>query len=162
MKDALQGFNSTVLAYGQTGSGKTYTMYAKEGISLLKDLESEHIGIVPRVATEIFVALSSRMNNENLRSQSGVEANSEYSITLQMIEIYQESFVDLLCHQPVLTGDHLIDNRIQFQSKELKIKESSSRGTYIQGLTSARITSSDEILKLISQGERNRHVNSTR
>ena len=153
VKDALEGFNSTVLAYGQTGSGKTYTMYAKEGISLPKDLESEHIGIVPRVAIEIFNSMSKLKSKENLGSQSGEEANSEYLITLQMIEIYQEQFVDLLCSQPVLTGDHLIDNQIEHQSKELKIKESINRGTYIQGLTSATVTSSEEIIKLISFGE---------
>ena len=68
VKDALEGFNSTVLAYGQTGSGKTYTMYAKEGISLPKDLESEHIGIVPRVAIEIFNTMSKLKTKENLGS----------------------------------------------------------------------------------------------
>ena len=131
VQDALKGFNSTVMAYGQTGSGKTYTMYAKESICLLKDLDSEHVGVVPRVAVDIFNAISQVKNKDTLGSQSGEEASSEIRVTLQMIEIYQEQFVDLLCTQPVLTGDHLIDDQIAFQNKELKIKESATRGTYI-------------------------------
>jgi kinesin family protein 15 len=55
--DALCGYNSTVLAYGQTGSGKTFTMFGKENIDIMNDLKNgfmENVGIIPRVAKEIF------------------------------------------------------------------------------------------------------------
>jgi hypothetical protein len=44
------GYNATILAYGQTGSGKTHTM----GTGSVKNLDSESIGIVPRVFEFIF------------------------------------------------------------------------------------------------------------
>lgn len=31
IKNALQGFNSTVFIYGMTGAGKTYTMFGNIG-----------------------------------------------------------------------------------------------------------------------------------
>ena len=62
----------------------------------------------------------------------------------------------------MLTGDHLIDDRIKRPTKELKIKESMVKGTYIDGLTAANISSADEIIELLNLGELNRHVNSTK
>ena len=55
-----------------------------------------------------------------------------------MVEIYQEQLVDLLQKQPELTGDHLIDDQMT-KNDDLKIKECSNRGIFVEGLTQAKI-----------------------
>ncbi|KAM7407996.1 hypothetical protein PAMA_003637 [Pampus argenteus] len=47
VKDVLGGYNGTIFAYGQTSSGKTHTMEGK-----LHD--PQLMGIIPRIATDIF------------------------------------------------------------------------------------------------------------
>jgi centromeric protein E len=61
----------------------------------------------------------------------------------------------------MLTGDHLIDDQIKGPNREVKLKESMKRGTFISGATSARISNAEEIVQLLNLGELNRHVNST-
>ena len=74
--EVLQGFNCTVFAYGQTGTGKTYTM---EG-----DISSEDKkGIIPRAVDTIFQRLEAR-------------AESEFSVKVSFLEIYNEDLSDLL------------------------------------------------------------------
>ena len=135
----MKGYNSTVLAYGQTGSGKTYTMYG--------GLDHEQ-GLIPRLAKQLIDATHAR----NLFKDS-----SRYKISLSMLEIYQEQFIDLLLCQPVLTGDHLIDDNLVMTQNTISIKENQ-----INGLTEVDISSLDEILQLLKLGEQNRHVNSTK
>ncbi len=76
VEEVLQGFNCTVFAYGQTGTGKTYTM---EG-----DITSEEKrGIIPRAVDTIFTRLQGR-------------EDSEFSVKVSFLEIYNESLRDLL------------------------------------------------------------------
>jgi protein-disulfide isomerase-like protein with CxxC motif len=56
----------------------------------------------------------------------------------------------------------LLDDNQNIVVKELRIKETVQRGTYVEGLTIAQITDVSEIVKLLSLGEKNRHVNSTK
>ena len=86
--EMLQGYNCTVFAYGQTGTGKTYTMSGD--LNILGDLESqdkillgEHAGIIPRVLVELFKQLTT-------------EDNSEYSVKVSFLELYNEKLKDLL------------------------------------------------------------------
>ena len=74
-----------------------------------------------------------------------------------MVEIYQEQFIDLLLCQPMLTGDHLIDDNLIFNPSSISIKENK-----IEGLTEVDISSFEEISQLLKLGEQNRHVNTTR
>lgn len=78
IQDIMQGYNGTIFAYGQTGSGKTFTMY---GENIFDDSMR---GIVPRAARQIF----DHILMEDLEI--------EYSIRVQMIEIYKETLRDLL------------------------------------------------------------------
>ena len=79
-----------------------------------------------------------------------------------MVEIYQEQLIDLLSFQPVYTGDHLIDDYNKGSVRELKIKESSTHGTFVEGLTTASIISEDEMIDILRVGENNRHMSSTK
>jgi len=67
------------------------------------------MGIVPRAARQIF---------DHIKDQ---DLEIEYSIRVQMIEIYKETLSDLL---------HNSNER----APELKIKEDPKRGTYVEGL----------------------------
>ena len=40
----------------------------------------------------------------------------------------------------------------------LKIKESNVRGTYVEGLSSINVISEQELLEVLTMGEKNRHV----
>jgi hypothetical protein len=67
-----------------------------------------------------------------------------------MLEIYQENIRDLLI-QPN-----------SFVNSELKVKESPKRGIYVEGLTEVFIVNEMEMLQLLSIGNQNRHVASTK
>lgn len=74
--------------------------------------------------------------------------------------------MDLLNMRQVLTGDHLKDEHLISMKKDLRLKErlekDGSSSTYVDGLTCATISSYKEINQLISLGEKNRHVSSTK
>ena len=65
------------MAYGQTSSGKTFTM---QGVFMKDDLK----GIVPRITNTIFQTITES------------EESLEFTVTLQMCEIYCEQVRDLL------------------------------------------------------------------
>jgi kinesin family protein 5 len=104
-----------------------------------EDIFDENLkGIVPRAARQIF---------DHIREQ---EIEVEYSIRVQMIEIYKETLRDLL-HNANERGP----------APELKIKEYPKRGTYVEGLSDACIVNEEEIMSVICTGETMRHVAST-
>lgn len=70
----LDGYNVCIFAYGQTGSGKTYTM---EGYG-------EQVGVSPRAIAEL------------LNQVESMQDKYSYSLTLSMLEIYNETIRDLL------------------------------------------------------------------
>lgn len=61
------GYNVCVFAYGQTGSGKTFTIYGS----------ADKPGLTPRGVTELF---------KQIEADAG---KSNYSVRLQMLELYQ-------------------------------------------------------------------------
>mmetsp|Transcript_40598 Transcript_40598/g.80216 ORF Transcript_40598/g.80216 Transcript_40598/m.80216 type:complete len:756 (-) Transcript_40598:199-2466(-) len=67
----LDGYNGAVIAYGQTGSGKTHTVIGTP----------EHAGVIPRAVEAIFASLRSK---------------NEWSVTVSVLEIYNERARDLL------------------------------------------------------------------
>lgn len=84
LNEVMMGYNCTIFAYGQTGTGKTYTMegHRVEGNfrSYKDDPES---GIIPRTLHQIFEILESQ--------------ETEYSVKVSSIELYNEELRDLLC-----------------------------------------------------------------
>ncbi|KAK3099287.1 hypothetical protein FSP39_002071 [Pinctada imbricata] len=87
IKHIFKGYNGTVFAYGQTGSGKTYTMGGSINSNIMGGslhIDSDTMGIIPRVLMELF---------------KGIEEieDSEFSICVSYLEVYNESINDLLC-----------------------------------------------------------------
>ncbi|OAD02129.1 hypothetical protein MUCCIDRAFT_153275 [Mucor lusitanicus CBS 277.49] len=78
----VSGYNATILAYGQTGSGKTYSM----GTSTTADFSSEHVGIVPRFADNLFRWIKCQPDT----------SNTQYCVKVSFLELYNEDIIDLL------------------------------------------------------------------
>jgi hypothetical protein len=70
----LDGYNVCIFAYGQTGSGKTFTMEGSAG----------NRGVSPRAIAELLGQIES------------MKDNFVYTVTLSMLEIYNETILDLL------------------------------------------------------------------
>ncbi|XP_065566574.1 kinesin-like protein KIF28P isoform X2 [Artemia franciscana] len=71
VKNALDGYNSTLFAYGQTGSGKSYTVMGY----------GPNKGIVPLFCESLFSALE--------------ESGNTFEVSVSMMEIYNERVRDL-------------------------------------------------------------------
>nr|GMD29209.1 kinesin-like protein KIN12A [Ipomoea batatas] len=54
VKDALAGYNTSLLAYGQTGSGKTYTLWGPPSAMVETPSTNCLQGIVPRIFQMLF------------------------------------------------------------------------------------------------------------
>ena len=77
VQSAMDGFHSCIFAYGQTGSGKTYTMQGPP----------EDPGVYTRALHELFTVVDQR------------EQTHKYTMTVSMVEIYNETIRDLLCEE---------------------------------------------------------------
>eukprot|EP01039_Chlorochromonas_danica_P008825 gene8825-9728_t len=119
----LDGFNVCIFAYGQTGSGKTYTM---EGYG-------DQVGVSPRALAELF-----RQVNELAESWT-------YTLTLSMLEIYNETIRDLLD-----TGKSGVKDKLEIRQ--------TPEGNTVPGLTEVTITNMEQVSQLMSLGKENRAV----
>ena len=129
----MEGYNGTIFAYGQTGSGKTFTMYGDYRSEFITE---ESKGLIPRAAHQICTAIIEQsLQIENI-------------IKISMVEIYKEKLRDLL-QDP------------NAPEIELKIKEDTRRGTYVEGLIAESIATEEELLSIIYRGETMRHLAST-
>jgi kinesin family protein C2/C3 len=74
----LDGYNVCIFAYGQTGSGKTFTMEGSAG----------NKGVSPRAIEELLSQIEQAKDS------------CTYAVTLSMLEIYNETILDLLPLNP--------------------------------------------------------------
>lgn len=77
----------------------------------LKNGFMENVGIIPRVAQEIFKKIQMIGEQCNFSRQ--------FKVSVQMVEIYKENLIDLLTPCPPLTGDHIIDDQILKKMEKL-------------------------------------------
>ncbi|XP_030409844.1 kinesin-like protein KIFC2 [Gopherus evgoodei] len=117
----LDGYNVCIFAYGQTGSGKTYTM---EGVP-------EDPGINQRALQALY---------QEMEARAGLW---KYSVTLSMVEIYNEVIRDLLGKEPQ-------------EKLDIKLNPDGSGQLHVPGLTSVEVQGLREIRKMLSLGKRNR------
>ncbi|EGR27712.1 kinesin motor domain protein [Ichthyophthirius multifiliis] len=91
-------------------------------------------GIIPRSIEHIFKTINT------------CQFDIEFILTCSMLEIYKETLYDLL----------------SVQKQDLKIKESTTRGIYVEGLTQLSVGAQNELLTILELGEQARKVSATR
>lgn len=128
--DFLQGSNVTILAYGQTGLGKTHTMCG--------DLTGDGAGIIPRVLSRLFSALT-----------------SDYMVKMSCVELYNEELKDLIDDDlgllPVRTKLRLVpDNNREVATPK------------IQNLCELTLDSAEMALKIVEKCLGKRRVGATK
>uniref|UniRef100_A0A8C0ISQ9 Kinesin motor domain-containing protein n=1 Tax=Chelonoidis abingdonii TaxID=106734 RepID=A0A8C0ISQ9_CHEAB len=106
----LDGYNVCIFAYGQTGSGKTYTM---EGVP-------EDPGINQRALQALY---------QEMEARAGLW---KYSVTLSVVEIYNEAIRDLLGKEPQ-------------EKLDIKLNPDGSGQLHVPGLTSVEVQGLREI-----------------
>eukprot|EP01147_Barroeca_monosierra_P004560 gene4560-6761_t len=120
----IDGFNVCIFAYGQTGSGKTFTM----------DGPDSNPGLNRRALGHLFEIVKEKQNDWC------------YEIEVSVLEIYNETVVDLLADKP--------------SKKGLEIRHGKD-GPYVEGLSTHVVSSADEVRNYFHQAQRLRSTSST-
>lgn len=95
-------------------------------------------GIVPMACEEIFQ-----------RIEANADKDKSYEVTVSMVEIYNEKVQDLLI------------NPSKRPPNGLKIREHTSLGVYVEGLSKHPVNSYHAIEAKMDEGSRNRTIGST-
>jgi kinesin family protein 6/9 len=127
---ALEGYNGCIFAYGQTGAGKTHTMTGN------LDGGSSNYGISAQAAVHLFSKMKNTFDNISFR--------------LSIVEIYNETLLDLLVDLPSHNGINSIRSK-------LNIIETDG-GVVIPGLHIMPIDTIDDTLTLLMEAQANRAV----
>ncbi|KAF3453356.1 hypothetical protein FNV43_RR03796 [Rhamnella rubrinervis] len=138
VKNALAGYNTSILSYGQSGSGKTYTMWGPPSAMVDDPSPRSHQGIVPRT----FQMLFSEIDKERENSE-GKQIN--YQCRCSFLEIYNEQIGDLL--DPT--------------QRNLEIKDDPKNGLYVENLTEEYVTSYEDVMQILIKGLSSRKVGAT-
>ncbi|KAL2472909.1 Kinesin motor family protein [Forsythia ovata] len=138
VKDALSGYNTSLLAYGQTGSGKTYTMWGPPSAMVEGPSASGLQGIVPRIFQSLFYEIQKEQENSD-----GKQIN--YQCRCSFLEIYNEKIGDLL--DPT--------------QRNLQIKDDAKNGFYVENLTEEYVTSYEDVIQILIKGLSSRKVGTT-
>lgn len=128
LNNAIQGYNCCLFAYGQTGSGKSYSIFGY----------GANRGIVPIICEELLSG--KHLVNDDKRS---------FSLTVSMLEIYNERVQDLL----VPVGRR--------PREGLKIREHPKIGVFVEDLKKVPATSYAEIEEIIASGNKNKTLGAT-
>ncbi|KAL7312560.1 hypothetical protein PS15m_008312 [Mucor circinelloides] len=131
----VNGYNATILAYGQTGSGKTYSM----GTSTTADFSAEHVGIVPRFAENLFNWVECQQNQH--------DNNTQYSVKVSFLELYNEDIIDLL--------------NTNNKNASITIRENANGNITWSGVQEELIQGSADLLSCLSRGSIARTTAST-
>jgi len=130
VQSALDGYKVCIFAYGQTGSGKTYTMQGNP-------CEPEGWGIIPRTLHKI------------LESAEAMRAKGwTWTLTASFMEVYNESFRDLLAGPDSPSGTHTIVHDEAY-------------GSSVTNMTTADIQSLDQVNRLMARAAKARSVGNT-
>ncbi|CAH9083646.1 unnamed protein product [Cuscuta europaea] len=138
VKDALAGYNTSLLAYGQTGSGKTYTLWGPPSAMVETPLIKGLQGLVPRIFQTLF-------SNIQREQESSDYKQTSYQCRCSFLEIYNERIGDLL--DPV--------------QRDLKIKDDAKNGFYVENLTEEYVSTYEDVIQILIKGLSNRKVGST-
>jgi hypothetical protein len=143
LESVVEGYLATVFAYGQTGSGKTYSMSGLDELLAGTDSREQRVGgssnamelsdgLIPRALKHLFALLE----------QAPVDVKTV--VRASYCEIYNEQVFDLL--NP--------------GSGALNVRWNARAGFYVQDLLVVRCDSLSDVLAVVDEGHRNRHVGS--
>lgn len=133
IRSVLDGYNVCIFAYGQTGSGKTHTM-----AGTMVPGDAEGLGINYRALYDLFALRDARAGEV------------EYTIKVQMLEIYNENLRDLL-----LDGS-------SGGSNKLDILNTQASGCNVPNAIQLEVHSPEDVAEIMARGERNRHTSETK
>ncbi|XP_053669207.1 kinesin-like protein KIF12 [Anopheles marshallii] len=132
---AIEGFSCTAFCYGQTGSGKTHTLTGPPELFYHKpDPAHEDHGLVFRSFLYLFKLLQERKD-------------TNFILKASFLEIYNEKVIDLL--NPGTARKPLA---VRWSKK--------SRGFFVENLFTVDCEELDDLLAVLEEGMRNRHVGS--
>ena len=151
LQSFIGGYNCTIFCYGQTGAGKTHTMMGP--LDQLYETNSPSHGLIPRIINYLFNE-NEKVNNIITGGNSEKCKNIKISTKICVMELYQESIIDLLSkNDPKETKND--------KNNELKIKEDPKKGMFVQGITEVEVKNAKEAKDLILTGLKSRHVAAT-
>ncbi|KAK1929327.1 Osmotic avoidance abnormal protein 3 [Phytophthora citrophthora] len=141
LESVVEGYIATVFAYGQTGSGKTYSMSGLDEVLAGTISREERAGassnalelsdgLIPRALKHLFMLLEQE------------PAEVKTVVRASYCEIYNEQVFDLL--NP--------------GSGALNVRWNARAGFYVQDLLVVRCDSLSDVLAVVNEGHRNRHV----
>ncbi|CAA0833616.1 Kinesin motor family protein [Striga hermonthica] len=139
VKDALAGYNTTILAYGQTGSGKTYTMWGPPSAMVGGPSVNGPQGIVPRIFQKLFSEIQKEQEDPDGRIIN-------YQCRCSFLEVYDEKISDLL--DPT--------------QRDLEIKDDVKNGFYVENLTEEYVSCYEDVTQILVKGLSNRKTGTTR
>jgi len=128
VQSALDGYKVCIFAYGQTGSGKTHTMIGN----------SDQPGMIPRSLEQIF------QSGEKMKEQGW-----DYTISVSMMEIYNEEYKDLLSKKKLPAG------------KQHTVKHDQKGKTTMTYMTDVKVTSMEKVESLLAKAMSLRSVAAT-
>lgn len=135
----VNGKNVTVFAYGATGAGKTHTMLGDTRAD--SSAQDAGPGIIPCAVRDIFELIEQRQ-----ASGSGRKVAEKWTVSLGYIEVYNEQVFDLL----------------GTSGKVLSVREDQERGiVVVAGMQEQEVSSYDEVMEYMMQGNRNRKTEAT-
>lgn len=132
IKNALNGYNSTIFCYGQTSSGKTFTMSGGK--------QWKERGLIPRFLLDLFKSLKL------------LEKTYFYEVYISYLEIYNENAYDLL--------ETNTSNDIE-KWKKIIVYEDNSSNIVMKNLSTIKVLNEQQALDLFMTGNYNRQVTST-
>eukprot|EP00992_Anisonema_acinus_P013968 TRINITY_DN9034_c0_g1_i1.p1 TRINITY_DN9034_c0_g1~~TRINITY_DN9034_c0_g1_i1.p1 ORF type:complete len:572 (+),score=98.65 TRINITY_DN9034_c0_g1_i1:60-1775(+) len=147
VQSALDGYRVCVFAYGQTGSGKTYTMEGPPGCS------NENGGVIPRAVHQI-VTEAKCMDDQGWA----------FTLEATFVEIYKEEIRDLLAEggtydrRPGVSASGATTFESSAPKHEIK---HGPDGTTITNVTTAEVTDTEGVFRLLRTAARNRQTAAT-
>ncbi|XP_073124748.1 kinesin-like protein KIN-12F [Henckelia pumila] len=138
VKDALSGYNTTIVAYGKTGSGKTYTMWGPPSAMFEGPSSSGFQGIVPRIFKNLFSEIQKEQENNGGRQ-------TNYQCRCSFLEVYGEKIGDLL--HPI--------------QRNLEIKDDPKNGFYVENLSEEYVNNYEDVTQILIKGLSNRKIGAT-
>ncbi|KAJ3081859.1 Kinesin protein 1B, partial [Quaeritorhiza haematococci] len=181
LDNAFAGFNACLFAYGQTGSGKTFSMMGDSAVE--GDVDSEGRGIIPRLCEGLFHRIREQEGGVlgGVSSPAKGKPKISFKVEVSFLEIYNERVRDLLASSTTTansassltsTSQHSPPPHPRRSSLSAslapptisphhRIREHPIQGPYVENLTTFEVHNAAELLKLLEEGNKQRHTAST-